>query len=352
MNVWDSNACRLGTRIRCGKKMGIDDKACASVYCFWPLVKIQVLPLLSHPHDHSLRASAAYIILRRGHDVSRLNLKGLVLAEVPDINSPICVRKSRSLPGMFGMRGYHCWCDGKPPPHLLQWTGGRDPHGFQWMTKAVDDVLVGLKGDGRQVRHPRRVIWASRWNNNIMPRPAPHHHHHHQLQQQHPHQQHPHPPPHNLQSNHSRQQKIFENSHWIRARRSWKLLSTPCWWCGNPWFTWTRPNRNYRGRVCFLKPTQILETDEKRNLRVGKMLLWKEMLEKCIVSEAANWRYGWRLFKSSEEFQWVYVELKLLAHSMNIHQLRGKKPGIRTCNRYTHPQTHLVVLNWITSSWS
>eukprot|EP00434_Breviolum_minutum_P000178 symbB.v1.2.000150.t1/scaffold9.1/size550961/6 len=42
-----------------------------------------VLPLLSHPHDHSLRASAAYIILRRGHD-------------------------------------------------------------------AVDDVLVGLKGDGRQ----------------------------------------------------------------------------------------------------------------------------------------------------------------------------------------------------------
>ena len=46
------------------------------------------------------------------------------------------------------------------------------------------------------------------------------------------------------------------------------------------------------GFVVFLKPTQILETDKKRNLLVGKMLLWKEMLEKCIVSEVANSRYG------------------------------------------------------------
>ena len=94
-------------RIRCGKKMGTEDKTCVSVYCLLAIgQKIQVLPLLSHPHDHSLRASAAYIILRRGHDVSRLNLKGLVFwAEVPERNSPICiVRKSRSLHGMFGAK--------------------------------------------------------------------------------------------------------------------------------------------------------------------------------------------------------------------------------------------------------
>lgn len=36
-----------------------------------------VLPLLSHPHDHSLRASAAYIILRRGHDAVDDVLAGL-----------------------------------------------------------------------------------------------------------------------------------------------------------------------------------------------------------------------------------------------------------------------------------
>ncbi len=40
--------------------------------------------------------------------------------------------------------------------------------GFQWMTKAVDDVLMGLKGEGRQVRHPR-VYGTRTWNNKIIP---------------------------------------------------------------------------------------------------------------------------------------------------------------------------------------